>query len=228
MQLRGAEVHAATLPPRRAPRRYPGGVACSARCSSAWSTSARGATRPCSPRWPPPPGRPARRPHRPPPPPRRPDPGRRGRPPRLAAAAVATLDLRGHDGVHPRIGVVDVVPFVALDGATPADALAARDRFGAWAADELGVPGFAYGPERTAARGPPPGLRRRWPRRAARPARTRPPGPCAVGARPVLVAYNVWLRRPDLALARRVAARGPRRRRCGRWAWPSATRCRCR
>ena len=34
----------------------------------------------------------------------------------VATVAVERLDLRGHDGVHPRLGVVDVVPFVALDG----------------------------------------------------------------------------------------------------------------
>ena len=67
----------------------------------------------------------------------------------VARAAVERLDLRRHQGVHPRIGVVDVVPFVPLAGATLADAVAARNRFLAWIAAELGVPGFAYGPERT-------------------------------------------------------------------------------
>ena len=67
----------------------------------------------------------------------------------VARAAVERLDIRDHRGVHPRIGVVDVVPFVALAGSTPADALAARDAFCAWAADELAVPCFRYGPERT-------------------------------------------------------------------------------
>ncbi len=37
----------------------------------------------------------------------------------VAAATVATLDLRGHRGVHPRLGVLDVVPFVALPGTGP-------------------------------------------------------------------------------------------------------------
>ena len=63
--------------------------------------------------------------------------------------AVARLDLRRHQGAHPRIGVVDVVPFVALAGSSAADALAARDRFAGWAAGELGLPCFRYGPERT-------------------------------------------------------------------------------
>ena len=55
---------------------------------------------------------------------------------RVARAAVETLDLAGHDGVHPRIGVVDVVPFVPYgDGATMAAAIEARDDFATWAAD---------------------------------------------------------------------------------------------
>ena len=58
-------------------------------------------------------------------------------PRRLAECAIGLIELGSHDGVHPRIGVVDVVPFVALDGSTPADAVVARDRFCGWAADVL-------------------------------------------------------------------------------------------
>jgi glutamate formiminotransferase len=123
----------------------------------------------------------------------------------LAASAVERLTLQDHDGVHPRIGVVDVVPFVALAGSTDADARAARDSFGTWAADTLGLPCFFYGPERTL-----PEVRRgAWhglsPDRG--PDRPHPTaGAVAVGARPVLVAYNLWLARPDLARAKAVAA----------------------
>src|SRR6185503_10912613 len=70
-------------------------------------------------------------------------------PRRVAAVAVAELDLRAHDGVHPRLGVVDVVPFVPLEPATMADAVAARDAFAGWAGSELGVPCFLYGEERS-------------------------------------------------------------------------------
>jgi glutamate formiminotransferase / 5-formyltetrahydrofolate cyclo-ligase len=134
----------------------------------------------------------------------------------VARAAVAALDLRRHQGVHPRFGVVDVVPFVPLRASTLADALAARDRFLEWLAADLGVPGFAYGPERTL-----PDVRRLAfvalpPDRG--PSRPHPSaGATAVGARPVLVAWNVWLAEPDLALAQRVARdiRGPRLRALG-------------
>lgn len=134
----------------------------------------------------------------------------------VAREAVRRLDLRAHRGVHPRIGVVDVVPFVALEGATPADARRARDDFAAWVGQELGVPAFLYGPERSL-----PDLRRRAFRDLVPdhgPARPHPTaGGVAVGVRPVLVAWNVWLEQPDLALARRVAAaiRGPHLRALG-------------
>ncbi len=85
-------------------------------------------------------------------------------PRRLARAAVALLDLGDHEGAHPRLGVVDVVPFVALDGSTATEALAARDRFARWAADELALPCFLYGPRADAPRGP---------RRCVRDVRTR-------------------------------------------------------
>lgn len=128
----------------------------------------------------------------------------------VAGAAVAALDLRAHKGVHPRLGVVDVVPFVALTGSTDVDALAARDRFAAWFAATHGVPCFLYGPERSL-----PDVRRDafGPLRPdTGPATPHPTaGATAVGQRGVLVAYNVWLDDTDVATARRLAAavRGP-------------------
>lgn len=122
----------------------------------------------------------------------------------VAEVAVDRIDLRTHDGVHPRIGAVDVVPFVPLGERTPADALAARDDYARWSADALGVPAFLYGPERTL-----PEVRRGaftslLPDHGA--ATPHPSaGASAVGARPVLVAYNVWLAEADLGLARRIA-----------------------
>jgi glutamate formiminotransferase / 5-formyltetrahydrofolate cyclo-ligase len=134
----------------------------------------------------------------------------------VARAAVAALDLRRHQGVHPRLGVVDVVPFVPLGGSTPADAVAARDRFLDWLAAELGVPGFAYGPERTLPDVRSLAFTELAPDRG--PSRPHPTaGATAVGARPVLVAWNVWLAEPDLRLAQRIAReiRGPRLRALG-------------
>ena len=63
---------------------------------------------------------------------------------RLFAAAVAAIDLRHHDGVHPRIGAVDVVPFVPLHGATMEECVALAKSTAALLADRLGVPMFLY------------------------------------------------------------------------------------
>lgn len=136
---------------------------------------------------------------------------------RLALVAVDGIDLGHHQGVHPRLGALDVVPFVPLVDGAPArhgadlgDALAARDRFARWAADTLALPCFLYGPERTL-----PTVRRDA-FGALRPD-TGPPHPhptagaCAVGARSALVAYNIWVTGTTLATARQIAAsvRGP-------------------
>lgn len=128
----------------------------------------------------------------------------------IATAAITELDLRGHDGVHPRLGVLDVVPFVALEGSTDAEAIAARDHFAVWLSGTHGVPCFLYGPERSL-----PEVRRGAFGALAPdtgPASPHPTaGATAVGQRGVLVAYNVWLSGTDLAAARRIAAavRGP-------------------
>ena len=124
----------------------------------------------------------------------------------IARVAVERLDLRQHDGVHPRIGVVDVVPFVALDPSC--DAIEARDAFAAWAADELGVPCFLYGDERHGgARALPEVRRGAFGALAPDVGPSRPhatAGAIAVGARGVLVAYNVWID-DDLAHASAIA-----------------------
>jgi glutamate formiminotransferase/glutamate formiminotransferase/formiminotetrahydrofolate cyclodeaminase len=109
----------------------------------------------------------------------------------VATATVAAVDITTHDGVHPYRGALDVVPFVPWTDATLDDAVAARDRFAAWATDELGIACLLYGPERTL-----PELRS-----------SAPLGTTAVGARPVLVAYNLWLAPGhDEATARAIAA----------------------
>ena len=128
----------------------------------------------------------------------------------VTTEAVARIDLRTHAGVHPRIGAVDVVPFVPLVDAPLADAVDARDRYCRWAGDELHLPCFRYGPERTL-----PDVRREAFRSLEPddgPAQPHPSaGAVAVGARALLVAYNVWLADPDIDLARRIAReiRGP-------------------
>lgn len=138
---------------------------------------------------------------------------------RLAIEAARSIDLRRHRGVHPRTGALDVVPFVPLEGATLEDCVAVARRVGAAIARETGIPVFLYGRaasvEARAAlsvlrRGGLDGL-------AARiggpgwlpdygPARLHPSaGVAAVGARPLLVAYNVCIAGLDLEGARAIA-----------------------
>jgi glutamate formiminotransferase len=129
----------------------------------------------------------------------------------VASLGVGTVDLRSHAGAHPRLGAVDVVPFVPLDGSTMEQAITARDRFASWAANELNVPCFLYGPERSL-----PDVRRSAFRSLTPDVGPAEPHPTAgaicVGARPVLIAYNVWLvPGTDVSVAGEIASaiRGP-------------------
>jgi len=137
----------------------------------------------------------------------------------LAAVACARerIDLRGHDGAHPRIGAADVVPIVALeqtDRERARDcALRLADRIGA----ELGLPVFLYG-ESAPGRGPafyrqggPEELQRRIDAGELRPdygpARLdERAGGVIVGARWPLIAFNVNLATDDVEIARAIAA----------------------
>ncbi len=127
---------------------------------------------------------------------------------RLASHAASLLDLRMHDGVHPRFGVVDVVPFVALDETPRERAVEAARAYAAWSAHELGVPVFLYGDADPGARTLPDTRRDAFVRRRPDAGRGQPDprlGATAVGARPVLVALNCELPTDDVGLARDIA-----------------------
>lgn len=128
----------------------------------------------------------------------------------LAGMRVARdrIDLTAHQGEHPRIGATDVVPFIPLEGATMDDCVALARELGAQAWQTLGIPVYLY--ERAATtparenladvrRGEFEGLRDEVRTNAARrpdfgDAALHPTaGATAVGARPFLVAYNVYL-----------------------------------
>jgi len=134
-----------------------------------------------------------------------------------ARVALAAIDLRLHDGVHPRVGAVDVVPLVPILGAPMTlareTALAVADRIGG----ELGVPVFLYGEVGAGRR--PADFRRGGLEELVRrteagevvphagPHRVdRRAGAVLVGARLPLVAYNVVLATRDAAAAREIAA----------------------
>jgi glutamate formiminotransferase/formiminotetrahydrofolate cyclodeaminase len=123
-------------------------------------------------------------------------------------AAATLIDLRQHAGEHPRIGATDVVPFVPLEGATMDDCVALARALGERVGRELEIPVYLY--ERAATRpdrenladvrrGEFEGLRdaiRTDPRRAPDFGASQvhaSAGATAIGARPFLVAYNVYL-----------------------------------
>jgi glutamate formiminotransferase len=128
--------------------------------------------------------------------------------------AVERIDLRHHEGVHPRIGAADVVPFIPLRPTDLPRAQAAAQRFARLAAGELGIPVFLYAPpERGPAfyrRGGTEGLQRRLDTGELAPdfgpsQLHETAGGVITGARPPLIAFNVNLRGP-LQVARDIAA----------------------
>lgn len=142
----------------------------------------------------------------------------------VAAARIASerIDLRRHSGVHPRVGALDVAPFVPLVGLTLEDARASAIRVGARLAAEVGVPVYYYGaasepPGRGLAalrrggfealvEGWPPDRRpdvlpQPWPHAGAHPTA----GVTCVGARQLLLAWNVFLSGLSLRAAVEIA-----------------------
>jgi glutamate formiminotransferase len=135
--------------------------------------------------------------------------------------AIETIDMETHKGEHPRIGAVDVIPFVPLGSTTIDDCVALAQAFGARVADRFGLPVYLYA--RAASR--PDRVRlanvRRGGYEAVRdeigdlgrdrrpdfgPARTHPrAGAVAVGARPFLIAWNINLTTGDVEVAKRIA-----------------------
>jgi glutamate formiminotransferase / formiminotetrahydrofolate cyclodeaminase len=134
--------------------------------------------------------------------------------------ATATIDLTQHNGEHPRMGATDVVPFVPLGDATMPEAVRLAERLGERVANELGIPVFLYAaaarrPERAdlakVREGQFEGIRDAIgtdPNRAPDfgPAKVHPTaGAVAIGARPVLIAYNAYLTTGDVSVAKRIA-----------------------
>jgi glutamate formiminotransferase len=140
---------------------------------------------------------------------------------RAVGVAVDEIDMEHHWGEHPRIGAVDVVPFVPLAGTAMDECIELARSFGARIADRFGLPVYLYAsaasrPDRVkladVRRGQYEGLRSEIVQRGREPdfgpARMHPTaGAVAVGARPFLIAYNINLASDDLELAKRIARR---------------------
>jgi glutamate formiminotransferase len=138
----------------------------------------------------------------------------------IFAEAVTKIDLNFHQGIHPRIGAVDVVPFIPLLGVTMKECVELARRFAERIAELYAVSSFLYGeaarvPTRqnlaNIRRGQFEGLStliREDPLRAPDfgPQVIHPTaGACAVGARDILIAYNIYLDTPEKDVAQKVA-----------------------
>jgi glutamate formiminotransferase len=138
----------------------------------------------------------------------------------LARACTSELDLSSQSGEHPRMGVLDVLPIVPLEGATMADAVRLARR-AAEILGSLGLPVFLYGAAAIGShrrelpdvrRAGYEGLVRRledplWKPDYGPTALDPRMGAVAVGARPLLVAFNAFLDTDDVEVARAIARR---------------------
>lgn len=140
----------------------------------------------------------------------------------LAASgqALNLIDMRDQAGVHPRLGAVDVVPFIPLGKTKMADSVNLAHLFGRQFYEQFGVPVYFYGhaaliPERrelaNVRRGGYEALKDKLTNPADAPDVGKPQfnpraGATAVGAREPLVAYNINLKCDDLRLAQKIAS----------------------
>lgn len=129
---------------------------------------------------------------------------------RAVGRAADLIDLREHEGKHPRVGAADVVPFVPLEGSTMEDCVGAAHRAGDEIWRRFKIPSYFY----ESAAKKPERMRLEKTRRkgfdggppdagdvAAHPTA----GACMVGARRILIAYNVDLKTRDRAIAQEIA-----------------------
>jgi glutamate formiminotransferase/formiminotetrahydrofolate cyclodeaminase len=135
----------------------------------------------------------------------------------FAAMRVATqrIDLTKHSGEHPRMGATDVVPFVPVAGITMEECVALARQLGERVGKELEVPVFLYAraatrPDRVllpdVRKGEFEGMRGRMLEPDFGPNRVHPTaGATAIGARPFLVAFNVYLDTQEIAVAKEIA-----------------------
>jgi glutamate formiminotransferase/formiminotetrahydrofolate cyclodeaminase len=140
---------------------------------------------------------------------------------RLGHAVAAHLDMRRHHGAHPRLGALDVCPFVPVRGVTLERCVGVARRVAATLAHDLDLPVYlyeaaAFRPDRRSLvdlrRGEYEHLAGRLAEPSGRPdfGPVRPSprlGASIVGARPFLIAWNVSLATTDVTIARRIAGR---------------------
>ena len=137
----------------------------------------------------------------------------------LFEVATSRIDLRGHQGEHPRVGAVDVVPFIPIEGASMKDCVALAREVGQAVAELFQIPVFLYEEAASAPhrrnledvrRGQFEGLAERmrdplWKPDFGPAEPHASAGAVVVGARMPLIAYNINLGTPDVEIARRIA-----------------------
>jgi glutamate formiminotransferase len=137
----------------------------------------------------------------------------------LVEASLGAIDLRSHKGAHPRLGAVDVIPFVPVRGATAAECVVLAKSLGKTLAERFSLPVYLYEDAASSAerqnlatirKGEFEGLAKKMQDPAWKPdfgpsAPHPSGGAVVVGARAPLIAYNVNLATSDLAVADRIA-----------------------
>lgn len=138
---------------------------------------------------------------------------------KMASKAIQLIDMRTHKGQHPRIGAVDVVPFVPIKNASLEDCVRLARRFGRTLAERHGVPVYLYGeaaakPERRDLDWIREGEYERLAEMIVKPERKPDFGPAKphptagatiTGARKVMAGFNVNLGTSDLKIAKKIA-----------------------
>lgn len=138
---------------------------------------------------------------------------------RGVATAKELINLDEHRGEHPRIGATDVVPFIPIRGVKMEDCVALARRLGQRVGEELGVAVYLYGaaatsPERELLANIRKGEYELWKEEVATnparrpdfgPAKPQKWGATVIGARPFLIAYNLYLDSDDAGIAEKIA-----------------------
>lgn len=138
---------------------------------------------------------------------------------RAIELAAQLIDLDQHQGEHPRLGATDVCPFIPVRGVSMDDCAAIAQRLGARVGDELGIPVYLYAaaatrPERESLAAIRKGQYELWKEEIGQnpdrepdfgPAEAKSCGATVIGARPFLIAYNIFLNTNDVDKAEKIA-----------------------
>jgi glutamate formiminotransferase/formiminotetrahydrofolate cyclodeaminase len=138
---------------------------------------------------------------------------------RAIKLAAELIDLEVHEGEHPRIGATDVVPFIPVKGVTTEDCVDIARRLGRRIGEDLDIAVYLYGhaavrPEHKKLSAIRKGEYELWKTEVATntarlpdfgPAEAKPWGATVIGARPFLIAYNIYLNSDDAVIADQIA-----------------------